>query len=95
MKKPKIEAEEQQPRKIIRADKAPTNGYSLVVDGHFKSHHDTVEAAEEAGMALKNQVPDASGAGLRCRDQDAIDDRMACAGLARLMRKPAPAADAG
>jgi len=55
MKKPKIEADEQQPRKIIRADKAPTDGYSLVVDGHFKSHHDTVEAAEEAGMALKNQ----------------------------------------
>jgi hypothetical protein len=55
MKKPKIEAEEQSPRKIIRADKAPTTGYSLVVDGHFKSHHDTVEAAEEAGMALKNQ----------------------------------------
>ena len=46
MKKPKIEAAEQQPRKIIRADKAPTNGYSLVVDGHFKSHHETVEAAE-------------------------------------------------
>ena len=55
MKKPKIEAEEQQPRKILRADKAPTDGYSLVVDGHFKSHHATVEAAEEAGMALKNQ----------------------------------------
>jgi hypothetical protein len=55
MKRPKIEAEEQQPRKIIRADKAPTEGYSLVVDGHFKSHHDTVEAAEEAGMALKNR----------------------------------------
>ena len=55
MKKPKIEAEEQQPRKIIRADKAPTEGYSLVVDGHFKSHHATVEAAEEAGMALKNR----------------------------------------
>jgi hypothetical protein len=55
MKKPKIETEEQQPRKIIRADKAPTTGYSLVVDGHFKSHHDTVEAAEAAGMALKNQ----------------------------------------
>ena len=55
MKKPQhIEAEEQPPRKIIRADKAPTDGYSLVVDGHFKSHHDTVEAAEEAGMALKN-----------------------------------------
>ena len=52
MKKPKIETEEQQPRKIIRADKAPTEGYSLVVDGHFKSHHDTVEAAEEAGRFL-------------------------------------------
>src|SRR5260370_9598230 len=57
MKKPKIEAEEQQPRKIIRADKAPTTGYSLVVDGHFKSHHDTVEAAEAAVKALKNQFP--------------------------------------
>ena len=44
-----------QPRKIIRADKAPTTGYSLVVDGHFKSHHETVEAAEEAGTALKNK----------------------------------------
>jgi hypothetical protein len=55
MKKPKIEAEQQPPRKIIRADKAPTSGYSLVVDGHFKSHHDTVEAAEAAGMALKNE----------------------------------------
>jgi len=53
MKKPRIETEEPQPRKIIRADKAPTNGYSLVVDGHFKSHHDTVEAAEEAGTALR------------------------------------------
>src|SRR3979409_855306 len=55
MKKPKIEAEEQPPRKIIRADKAPPTGSALGVDGHFKSHHDTVEAAEEAGMALKNQ----------------------------------------
>jgi hypothetical protein len=57
MKKPKIEAEEQQPRKVIRADKAPTEGYSLVVDGHFKSHHDTVEAAKAAGVALKDQYP--------------------------------------
>ena len=43
------------PRKAIRADKAPTTGYSLVVDGHFKTHYETVEAAEEAGMALKNR----------------------------------------
>ena len=39
----------------IEVNAPPTEGYSLVVDGHFKSHHDTVEAAEEAGMALKNQ----------------------------------------
>jgi len=57
MKKPKLDTEEQTPRKILRADKAPTTGYSLVVDGHFKSHHDTVEAAEEAGVALKHQYP--------------------------------------
>jgi hypothetical protein len=55
MKKPKIEMDEPQSRKIMRADRAPTEGYSLVVDGHFKSHHDTVESAEEAGMKLKNQ----------------------------------------
>ena len=29
MKKPKIEADEPQPRRILRADKAPTEGYSL------------------------------------------------------------------
>lgn len=55
MKKPKLELDDPQPRKIIRADKAPTEGYSLVVDGHFKSHHETVEAAEAAGRALKTQ----------------------------------------
>src|SRR6201999_553172 len=57
MKKPKLELEEPAPRKVVRADKAPTDGYSLVVDGHFKSHHATVEAAEEAGIALKNKFP--------------------------------------
>src|SRR5947209_19365004 len=55
VKKPKLEIEQPQPRQIMRADKAPTEGYSLVVDGHFKSHHATVEEAEEAGMALKNK----------------------------------------
>jgi hypothetical protein len=55
MKKPKTEVEDAQLRKVIRADKAPTSGYSLVVDGHFKSHHDTLESAEAAGLALKNQ----------------------------------------
>lgn len=55
MKKPKLELEEPQRKAVVRADKAPTTGYSLVVDGHFKSHHDTVEAAEEAGLALKQR----------------------------------------
>ena len=55
MKKPKIDADDLQPRKIIRADKAPTEGYSLVVDGHFKSHHATQDAAEAAGIALKTK----------------------------------------
>ena len=57
MKKPRPVVDEPQPRKAIRADKAPTTGYSLVVDGHFKSHHLTVEEAEEAGMALKDKYP--------------------------------------
>jgi hypothetical protein len=34
---------------------APTEGYSLVVDGHFKSHHATIEAAEQAALALKSR----------------------------------------
>jgi len=53
------------------------------VDGHFKSHHDTVEAAE-ARPGAEEQVPDASGAGLRRRDEDAVDDRMARADLIQL-----------
>uniref|UniRef100_Q07UA1 Uncharacterized protein n=1 Tax=Rhodopseudomonas palustris (strain BisA53) TaxID=316055 RepID=Q07UA1_RHOP5 len=34
---------------------APSDGYSLVVDGHFKSHHATIEAAEQAALALKSR----------------------------------------
>ncbi len=55
MKKPKFELDEPQPRKLVRADKAPTEGYSLVVDGHFKSHYSTAEAAQEAAAALKHR----------------------------------------
>jgi len=71
---------EAQPRKIIRADKAPTSGYSLVVDGHFQvAPRPPVEAAEgRAGMALKNKYQ--MLAGCRCtmaENQDPIDDRVA------------------
>jgi hypothetical protein len=34
---------------------APNDGYSLVVDGHFKSNHATIEAAEQAAVALKSR----------------------------------------
>jgi hypothetical protein len=34
---------------------APNDGYSLVVDGHFKSHHTTAEAAEQAALMLKSR----------------------------------------
>lgn len=34
---------------------APAEGYSLVVDGLFKSHHATIEAAEQAALALKSR----------------------------------------
>ena len=37
MKKPKLTVEDPQPRNIQRADIAPIDGYSLVVDGHFKT----------------------------------------------------------
>ena len=43
-----------QPRKAIRADKAPTTGYSLVVDGH--SNHITKRSSRRrGGIALKNK----------------------------------------
>ncbi len=37
MKKPKLNVEAPQPRNIQRADIAPSDGYALVVDGHFKT----------------------------------------------------------
>ncbi len=38
MKKSKLQVNEQpQPRNIQRADIAPSDGYALVVDGHFKT----------------------------------------------------------
>ena len=51
MKKPKLTVEDPQPRNIQRADIAPTDGYALVVDGHFKTQFaengTTMKAATE------------------------------------------------
>jgi hypothetical protein len=52
MKKPKLHAEHPQPRNIQRADIAPTDGYALVVDGHFKTQFVEEGAAKEAATEL-------------------------------------------
>lgn len=57
MKKPVLTIEEPEPRKAVRADRPPTEGFATVVDGHFKSEFDTAEAAEEAGRKLKTAYP--------------------------------------
>jgi hypothetical protein len=57
MKKPLLTVEEPQPKKTFRADRPPTQGFVTVVDGHFKSEFDTVDAAEAAGRALKTAYP--------------------------------------
>jgi hypothetical protein len=46
-----------QPRNIQRADIAPTNGYALVVDGHFKTQFSEQEAAQKAGSELLANFP--------------------------------------
>ena len=57
MKKPITLVEETQPRNIQRADVAPANGFSLVVDGRFKTHYDDEKAAQDAGAELFGRFP--------------------------------------
>jgi hypothetical protein len=57
MKKPITLVDEIQPRNIQRADVAPANGFSLVVDGHFQSHYDDEKAAQDAGAELFGRFP--------------------------------------
>ena len=49
--------DEQEPKKILRADRPPTEGFVTIVDGHFKSEFDDVEAAEASGRKLKAIYP--------------------------------------
>jgi hypothetical protein len=51
------EMPDEEPRKNVRADLMPTEGYGLEVDGKMKSHHTTSEAAFAAGLALKAKYP--------------------------------------
>jgi len=57
MKKPKSRVEDTQPRNIQRADIAPSDGYALVVDGHFKTHFAEKAAAEKAATELLAKYP--------------------------------------
>ena len=57
MKKPLLSIEEPEPKKVARADRPPTEGFATIVDGHFKSEFETVEAAEVSGRKLKTAYP--------------------------------------
>jgi hypothetical protein len=57
MKKPVLSIDEPEPKKAPRADRPPTDGFVVVVDGHFKSEFDAVDAAEASGRKLKSAYP--------------------------------------
>jgi hypothetical protein len=57
MKKTVLSIDEPEPRKAMRADWPPAEGFATIVDGHFKSEFDTVEAAETSGRELKSTYP--------------------------------------
>ena len=57
MKKPVLSVDEPAPKKAPRADRPPTEGFVVIVDGHFKSAFDTAEAAEASGRTLKSAHP--------------------------------------
>ena len=57
MRKPVLSIDEPEPKKIPRADRPPTEGFVTVIDGHFKSEFDTVDAAEASARKLKSAYP--------------------------------------
>jgi len=57
MKKTITLADELQAKNIQRADVAPADGFTLVVDGQFKTHYDSETAAQEAGAELLGRFP--------------------------------------
>ncbi len=57
MKKPILSIDEPEPKKASRADRPPTEGFVMVVDGHFKSGFDTLDAAEKSSRDLKLAFP--------------------------------------
>ena len=57
MKKPKPLVESPQPRQVQRADIAPTTGYAIVVDGHFKTEFVEEGAVKKAAAELLAKYP--------------------------------------
>ncbi len=57
VKKPVLSIDEPEPTKAPRADRPPTEGFVMVVDGHFKSEFDTLDAAERSCRKLKSAYP--------------------------------------
>jgi hypothetical protein len=55
LKKPVLVLEEAPPIRPPRADLPPTDGFLLVVDGHFKTWFASIEIAEEAARTLKSK----------------------------------------
>ena len=57
MKKPVLSMGESEPKEALRADRPPTKGFTVVVDGHFKSEFKMLDAAEASGRKLKSTYP--------------------------------------
>lgn len=57
MKKPVLSMDELQPKKPPRADRPPAEGFTVIVDGHFKSDFEMLDAAEASGRKLKSTYP--------------------------------------
>ncbi|MCP3471737.1 hypothetical protein NLM33_15565 [Bradyrhizobium sp. CCGUVB1N3] len=57
MKKPKVQVESLPPRIVQRADLAPSTGYAITVDGHFKTEFDEEKAAKKAAAELLAKYP--------------------------------------
>ena len=57
MKKPVLSIDEPQSKKALRADRPPAEGFAMIVDGHFKSDFEGLDAAEASGRQLKLSYP--------------------------------------
>ena len=54
---PMLRIQEPPPRNIQRADIAPSKGYALVVDGHFKTQYNSEAAASRAAAEVLALFP--------------------------------------